>query len=322
MWLETFHALLGVATKRRAGRAQDLAKVEEELLQGRHEWRVGRRELEIIETSDAWDYPKWWPRMSNQIERPITLPTHIHSEQGKRTAIEALHDVLKNIEIVSVVLRFMCPEEFGIISPPVTSFLCFFPSPSPVDYYSHYLKVLKGFAEHYGVFQRVADIDMALWSAAHLSLDAAYVPLTEEMRNDEYLLEVRVANLIAGLGRFWRRSEMQRIIFARVLIEHDHLLGAVIAARVYESVLREMMEYYGVLKGVFEKIDLTSVRQLERRSEFVSLGLRPTELEELWKLRNEAVHGYLGFTVEKAELLHQGVEKVCRAWRKRNSKSR
>jgi hypothetical protein len=322
MWLERFHALFGVATERRAGRAQDLSRVEEQLLQGRHEWRVGQRELEIIETSDGWDYPKWWPRISSHIERPITLPTHIYSAQGKRTAIEDLHDVLKNIEIVSVVMRFMCPEAFGIISPPVTSFLCFFPASSPVDYYLHYLKVLNGFVEHYGVFGRVADIDMALWSAAHLSLDPAYASVSEEMRNDEYLQEVRLANLIAGLGQFWRRSEMQRVVFARMLLEHDHVLGSVIGARVYESVLREMMEYYGLLKGVFDKIDLTLVRQLERRSEIVSLGLRPSELEALWKLRHEAVHGYLGFTVKKAKLFEQGVEEVWRAWRKRSSKSR
>jgi hypothetical protein len=103
MWLQRFHALFGVATKRRTGRAQDLARVEEEPAQGRHEWRVSQKELEIIKTSDAWDYPKWWPRLSREIERPIALPTRIYSAEGKRTAIEALQNVLKNIEIVSVV---------------------------------------------------------------------------------------------------------------------------------------------------------------------------------------------------------------------------
>ena len=103
MWLARFHALFEAATKARTGRVQNLSKVEEELSRGRHEWRVGRRELEIIETSDAWDYPKWWPRLSREIERPIPLPTHIYSEPGKREAVEALHRVLKNIEIVSVV---------------------------------------------------------------------------------------------------------------------------------------------------------------------------------------------------------------------------
>lgn len=322
MWLERFHALFGVATERRTGRAQDLSKVEEELSQGRHEWRVGQRELKIIEESEAWDYPKWWPRMSSEIEGPIALPTHIYSERGKRGAVEALHNVLKNIEIVSVVLRFMCPEAFGIISPPVASFLCLSPLPSAVDYYLHYLRVLKGFIKHYGVFDRVADVDMALWSAAHLSLDPAYVPLAEEMRNDEYFQEVRVGNVVAGFAQFWRRSEMQRVVLARKLLEHDHVLGSVIAARVYESLLREMMERCNILGSVPEKMDMKMVRQLEGRAQTASLGLHRGELEVLWRLRNEAVHGDLNFTVKKAGLFQPGVEEVLRAWRSRKSESR
>jgi hypothetical protein len=318
MWLERFHALFGVATTKRAGRPQNLSKVEEELAQGRHEWRVSQKELKIIETSDAWGYPEWWPRLSSQIERPIALPTHIYSERGKREAVEALHKVLKNIEIVSVVLRFMCPEAFAIISPPVTSFLCFPPLPSAIDYYLHYLQILKGFIKHYGVFDRVADVDMALWSAAHLSLDPAYVPLAEEMRNDEYFHEVRVANLLKGFALFWRRSEMQRVVFARVLAEQDYVLGSVIAARVYESLLQEMLEYYRMVRGDFGEINLRLVKELERRPELATLGLRQSELEALWKLRNEAVHGALDFTVKKAESFLQGVEEVWRVWRKRS----
>jgi hypothetical protein len=216
----------------------------------------------------------------------------------------------------------MCPEAFGIISPPVTSFLCFSPLPSPVDHYLHYLQLLKGFIQHYRVFERVADVDMPLWSAAHLSLDPAYVPLTEEMRNDEYFQEVRVANLVAGFAQFWQRSEMQRVVLARQLLEHDHVLGSVIAARVYESVLQEMMEHCGMAKGVPEKVDLTLVRHLEGRPETLSLGLRRSQLVVLWRLRNEAVHGRLDFSVKKAELFQQGVEEVWRAWRKRGPRRR
>lgn len=77
-----------------------------------------------------------------------------------------------------------------------------------------------------------------------------------------------------------------------------------------------------MLKGVSQKIDLTLVRQLERRSEIVSLGLRPGQLEGLWGLRHKAVHGDLDFTLKKAELFEQGVEEVWRAWRERSSKGR
>jgi hypothetical protein len=167
----------------------------------------------------------------------------------------------------------------------------------------YYLQVLKGFIKHYGVLDRVADVDMALWSAAHLSLDPAYAPLTEEMRNDEYFQEVRVANLVKGFALFWRRSEVQRVVLARVLAEHDYVLGSVIAARVYESVLREMMEHYGMVKGDFEEINLNLVRELERRAELATLGLQPSELDALWRLRNKAVHAHSDFSVKKARII-------------------
>jgi hypothetical protein len=141
------------------------------------------------------------------------------------------------------------------------------------------------------------------------------------MRNDEYFQEVRVANLVAGFAQFWRRSEIQRVVLARKLLEHDHVLGSVIAARVYESVLSEMMEHYGTVKSDFEEISLKLVRELERRAELATLGLQPRELELLWILRNKAVHGNPEFTGKKAELFVPGVEKVWRAWRMQKSKN-
>jgi hypothetical protein len=255
------------------------------------------------------------------MKSPISLPEELEDEKAKKEAIRLLYESLKHIEVVSVILRFMCPDVFGIFSPPVASFLRLSPLPSPIDTYLMYLNVLKNFVEHYKVLKRVADIDMALWSAAHLVHDPAYAPLKEEMYGDEFFHETRLRNLLKGLEGFWRRTGMQRLIFARVVLERDHVLASVIFARVYESVLREMMEYHGLLKGVIQKIDLALVQQIERRSEIASLGLQQGQLEALWKLRNKAVHGELDFTLKKAELLGQGVEEVWRAWRKRTSRT-
>jgi hypothetical protein len=283
--------------------------------------RVGPDELRILEEKTQWAYGQWFPPLSSTMKSPISLPEELEDEKAKKEAIRLLYESLKHIEVVSVILRFMCPDVFGIFSPPVASFLRLSPLPSPIDTYLMYLNVLKNFVEHYKVLKRVADIDMALWSAAHLVHDPAYAPLKEEMYGDEFFHETRLRNLLKGLEGFWRRTGMQRLIFARVVLERDHVLASVIFARVYESVLREMMEYHGLLKGVIQKIDLALVQQIERRSEIASLGLQQGQLEALWKLRNKAVHGELDFTLKKAELLGQGVEEVWRAWRKRTSRT-
>jgi len=316
MWLQESYALFGVATERYAKRRQDLSQVEEELTQARHEWRVDSKVFKIIENSDAWDYPKWWPRVSDRFEQSIALPTHICSRQGKRQAVEHLHAAIKNIEIASVVLRFMCPEEFAIFSSPVTSFLCLHLTPKPVESYLHYLRILKGFVDHYKTLERVADVDMALWAAAHLSPEPRYTSLLEQMRADEFLWQVRLKNLTKGLGGFWRKGQRERLLFASALIDHDFVLASVIAARVYESDLRALNQRCALISNDSQEMNLDLVRRLERSPQVASSGLRPGLLEILWKLRNKAVHGQADFTQKQAELFLQGVEEVWQAFHK------
>jgi len=323
MWLTKFHSLFPLATERRTGRRQNLSSVEDHVRRIKDDWKVDRRVLEVIEDPESgWDYPKWWPRLSATLEEPVPLPTHIYSQAGTRIAVKSLQDAIKNIEIVSVILRFICPEGFAIFSPPVVSFLCPSPSANAAESYLSYLKVLKDLKEHYKVLERVADIDMALWSAAHLVHEPDCAALSEEMYQDDFLQKVRLRNLVKGLEGFWRRTGRERLILAGVLIDRDFVSSAVITARVYESVLREMMEYSGTTKGVFQKMNLALVRELEHRQQIVGLGLHAGQLEALWNLRHKAVHGELDFTVSKAALFQQGVEEVWQAWRKRTAKIR
>jgi hypothetical protein len=123
MWLQELYRLYPEATWRYTGKRQDVAVVEEELSKARHKMRVGVEELRIIEESKAWTYQRWWPRLSKYIEQAVELAPDALSRHGKRRAIETLYEAFKHIEVVSVVLRFLCPEEFGILSPPVASLL-------------------------------------------------------------------------------------------------------------------------------------------------------------------------------------------------------
>ncbi len=316
MWIEECRVLFQVAAKKYAGRNQNLAKVEEELEQGKYLWKVGRRELEIIESSDAWGYPDWWPRLSRQIETPIPLPKDIYSAKGRLTAVESLHKAIKNIEIVSVVLRFMCPDGFGIMSPPVTSFLCLFPSSNEIEQYLHYLRVLGDFRRHYAseALKRVADIDMALWAASHLSHDPQYAPIAEEIRNDEHLQETRISNLASGLGLFWKRTSLQRIVLARTVLPYDYGLAGLIAARILESVVRDLGRRLGIRDEISMTINIALVKMLERRPEVAKLGLKPGELTKLWEWRNDAVHAKLNFTRDKAEIFVKRVERLWHDW--------
>jgi hypothetical protein len=186
-----------------------------------------------------------------------------------------------------------------------------------VEQYLLYLKVLDDFRRHYNCdsLKRVADIDMALWSAAHLSPDREYGSLAEEIRNDEYLQETRISNLVSGLGGFWRRSGQQRIVLARSILPYDYGLAALVAARIYESVVQDVGDRLRICNDTPPTTNKNLVLRLEGRPEVAKLGVKSGELTKLWEWRNDAVHANADFTKEEAGVFVNRVERLWRAWR-------
>lgn len=200
---------------------------------------------EVIKSQD-WPYDKWWNDLTEQLSDDIVLPTDLSEPKSQRRAINALHKDLKDIEVVSVVLRFWCPKEFGIISPPVVWLLSLAPSRYRVKDYLHYLDNLKDLAEKHD-FQRLADVDMALWSAAHLHNNAKYGDWAAEMHVDLHFRQLRLTNLLRGLGEGWRGTAKQQFLLAKTLLVHDHFTAALIASRAFEWVVSEIAtKHFGI----------------------------------------------------------------------------
>lgn len=275
-WLEKFRNLFPEATHLFTGRRQDLEAVERFLDPARTQMRVGPAELRLIESADAWSYPNWWPRLSDKLEKVIELPKNLTSPKARHKVVDDLQACLKHIEVVSVVLRFLCPQQFGIISPPVVSLLNLTPT-DHVPYYMRYLDVLENLAGYYGL-QRVADVDMALWTAAHSYRNPAWASFKQQMEEDKYFQEVRLQNLLDGLSMYGGEVEEQRLRFARALIRHDHLTAALIAARSYESLVLETAGRLGIKRGPTKTGSL--VDEFARHpARLRSFGLSPGDLQ-------------------------------------------
>ena len=297
MWLQRFCELFPLATEWYTGQRLNLALVEGDLAYARKDMRIGRREIEVVESSSGWTYPKWWPRLSTEVEETIQLPFDLRSPLSMRRAIELLLAGLKNIEVVSVVLRFLYPWEFGILSPPVTSLINLSPRlhENQVDYYLRYVSLLRDIRKKYEGLERVADVDMALWAAAHLTTDSRYDPLVREMYGDPYFQELRLENLLEGLGPHWGGNEYQRLLFARVLVKHDHLAAAPIVAKTFEATVRQLGRRLGIQeKGLTPQKDQSMlgalVSKLDDCQELAVLGVAPGVLTKCWKWRNSSVH--------------------------------
>ena len=226
MWLRECHRLFRELLELHSRQKQDLRQVEREVRQARTGNHVTATVLQIIENSAGWTYPSWWPILSEKVkDHPIELPELLPAPQKKQEAIRLLYDRLRHIEVVSVVLRFLCPEEFGILSPPVMNLVNLPRARNHVELYCRYLSILTNIRDHYGEFKRVADFDMALWAAAHLDSTRHRI-IWNQMLHDPYFQEILLSNLLEGFGRSWGQSDRERLMLAKILLDYDYMLAA------------------------------------------------------------------------------------------------
>ncbi len=148
MWIVECLERFPEETERWTGQRMDLARVEREVSEVLSQGKVGAAQVEAIENSPGWEYPRWWPRLSRSFGEPLTIPSDLSKPKVKSGFVEALYGKFNHIEVVSVVARFACPEEFGILSPPVTILLSLTPAERHVPYYCRYLEILGDMRAH------------------------------------------------------------------------------------------------------------------------------------------------------------------------------
>jgi len=284
MWIHECHELYAEFVERISGTRVTPGRLEQALSQAKGKRQVGSEELRIIEESLDWPYPQWWPRLSAEFGEPLLLPP------DEEEVVKSLYERIKYIEVVSVVLRFMFPEKFGIVSPPVLSLLNLART-SHEEQYLQYLSVLEKIRQHYERLERIADVDMALWVAAHLPYWKEYAAILGEMHQDRAFQEIRLENMAESLGRHWEHSEGARLTLAEVLLNRDHVLAAIIAARCFEAKVVEMAEDLNITADGYrgEKKLHALVRKLGSQAGAVPEGV---SLDALRELRNTAVHNF------------------------------
>lgn len=305
MWLQECFKLYPDITQLRLGQRYDLLQVEREVRQARSGCSVDAQVLQIIENSTGWTYPSWWPPFSEKIKEPIALPANLFLPNAKQEAVKLVHSRLRHIEVVSVVLRFLCPDEFGILSPPVMNLVNLPRARSHVELYGRYLSLLVKLRDHYGVLGKAAHVDMALWSAANLD-SIKHRSLWEEILHDAHFQEICLSNMLEGFGTAWGQTDRERLMLAEMLLRHDYILSALIAARCFEAMVHRMARRWNVspteptqeaeyLSALVHKMANCKQRELS------AMGLSPFRLTHWLHLRNRAVHVRPPITREEAK---------------------
>ena len=232
------------------GHRQDIRQIEDATAEVRENRQLAYEDIERILDRNVWnaDMFGYWPRRQD-IESILTKTWSFKELPGRQDeVITDMYSVFRQIELISVILRFVMPEEYGIISAPVEKVLGinYFGSHEMRPEYLHlekyrtYLYDLRNLRKERG-FDRVADVDMALWVLQMGVLEGRfkdredYETLRKDSRKDSKLRAIQARNLTKHL---FRPDTMHRLDLAEALLSSDLQFSGQIAGIEFERSIK------------------------------------------------------------------------------------
>ena len=166
-----------------------------------------RFEQHFKETSDWW-FDKYWlipplSALSQKQEKKISFHQLNEGGSKEKRAIQDLLKAFRHIELVSIILRFIRPDSFGILSPPVEHILELRRGRNAVETYLNYLRNLRRIRnEDKYKLDTAAEADMALWVLEHKCHveEMKDERIKKTFEEDEFMTRLRAENLATPLG--------------------------------------------------------------------------------------------------------------------------
>ncbi len=298
-----------------------LIKLMEPVRKGQEEFDL--KHLEIIKRDQL--FPAWW-------KMPELSPQEIDSLKGlfkniqlkDINVIQKLFEIFKNIEIMSCLLRIICPEHYGIYSAPVENLLSI-KAETPVKKYLCYLDDLSELKESYG-FDTSAEVDMSLWAlSAILSEDWLRKKPDYHQIYLDYIKEPNAVKRISARRALKniRRENVTYLDLAECFLETDPEVAGFLAGKELENLIytlygQSIRKQKGYARDFRSRLDELSEKRY----------LRDQEKEEIigwWKTRNDAVHAdWVSASPEEVSLFREEVIRMIsgvRGFKEKLSKS-
>ena len=284
-------------TKARYGEQWDLKSIEDAAKDIRSTGQLTYEGIEKIRAENVWNANVfgYWPPQAEVEPSLKAMKWGIRElREEEEAVISNLLRVFRQIEPVSVILRFIVPEEYGILSPPVEKVLGLGPFRNHTARYRAYLKSLRKLKKD-RKFENVADVDMALWVLQVGVLDGYLLKvdfsksehkyLLDKFSKDSKLREVRVANLTKQLF-----EDMCREQLAEALLATNHILAGQIAGIEFEQHVRKLTNAKSedsLGRLVYRKLpDVIRVRYSSEHQSEDTIN----ECKMAHKVRNQAIH--------------------------------
>ena len=290
--------LHGEVTALRYGKVQRLDAVErdvQDILAG------GGGLWDVIRT--IHDHPQFGADMFGflpaQVERELKnsawhdgWQTLADSKKDK-TLVEGLCRTFRQIEPASMVLRFVEPERYGIMSSPVAAILGVRSKRRQKDTYFAYLHSLREIREAWG-FRRVADVEMALWTLQVGVLDGLLPHEHADALKRDYDMDTALRQLATRNLTVQLFSENSKLDVAEALLSTDVETAGLLASKTFEQLVGKRARV-GKGRGAQESPDLNALinrfgdKQLQKRC------------HEARDIRNRAIHELHNVTREDVE---------------------
>ncbi len=280
--------------KHRHGRDIDFYQIESKLDHLRIGEALKYKDLLTIGDDRCWPFSAYWMwPAEHQIAARLSETAGWLSQlpDKEERIIGDLDAILKNISLVSIILRFVYPQHYAIYSRPLLKALRIERGRDDTEEYLNYVRVMRTLMRSYGV-TRVADVDIIVWATTKL-----------KGKIQKGLVQILALNLPECLTPgevldFYAQDPLR--IAELYYAKDDHKTAGYWTAIAFERILNaECPPHIGLevstKKGQIQaKIEwLCSNGGLE--SEF---GL----LDGLRRLRNKAIHPRNGFSREDARI--------------------
>lgn len=267
-----------VLLERLSGRVERLDSVERAVAGVRSSRKLTHEALtKIIKSPDFSAAQKFWTwpsptEMQEGLAEEIDL---WNLPKNEKPLIRKLRGVFKTFEATSVVLRFVIPEHYGILSTPVEHVLGIQPAAESIDRYLNYVRNLREIRDRLK-FKSAAQVDQALWTL-QVGVYGGRLDDVEQIKKahqrDPLLRGIRVKNLSDALfGSMSALDLAESLSFDRLEVASGLL------ALEFERTVRE----YAGSKGA--KDDLSTIIDTSA----------PAHLRGTWQrcraLRNRAIH--------------------------------
>lgn len=299
-YLQTCLGQFEAISRQRYGWPFNLKAIEGEVRHLRSKSKITYPDLAYFTNPKHWWFDRFWvlpssPQIDNALKN-ASFDFHQLSRGNEGSSkelhtIEDLFDVFRSIELVSIILRFVRPDSFGILSPPVEQVLCVRRGFNAAETYLHYLSDLRAIRNHFKL-PRAADADMALW-VLHYSCftDPPIDPSIKQAFNqDPFMLNLRAKNLVAPLSEL----TLSRLAQALGTVRDD--LAGLVGAYAFESAIRERATLEGITqttrneRGRSLDLDLESVIDMLRQAKVIDV-LTAAKWQRLRLIRNKVIHG-------------------------------